>query len=469
MHSTRYLVGFLSPVASIHISDVGLILDKSTVLMRRVRSDARSSLAFAEDRDRLLALLSIVARGPVASDMLHHIEAASHHWQRGDKALANLRLVFSGLPYLGDPADADRLKLAAHCLDSGLSPRALMTELGLDTTALDVIKYDPDQPRVPAGSGRASGQFGPGTGAEAFVAPAAAALRSAATSLLDPSLDPALLSRFALLASRLAMPVAILGALLIPTPNSGGVTTGTLPGAKDIRFLRDGPEGILVLATTLADGTDIQVRTESRRGLYVDPTTGSAIGRNLGEQLYLDLAAVHLVLGTEMQAAHKEVPKAWAAIDEDEPKLCPAPTPDTPHHASDRALDYEDDVHARVNPLVPLPRGFGVRVWNASLGRYVYFDDCFRYAGDLIDGNMKIGDLVEAKGPRKEYLYSHEWARSMAEDYTQAVTQAKTADERGVRLKWFYAEKGAADAARKFFEGKGLTSIVVAHMPPKIR
>ena len=38
-----------------------------------------------------------------------------------------------------------------------------MKELGLDPTALGLRKYDPDQPRVPAGNGRESGRWGDGT------------------------------------------------------------------------------------------------------------------------------------------------------------------------------------------------------------------------------------------------------------------------------------------------------------------
>ncbi|MGH6834945.1 MAG: hypothetical protein ACREC9_05180 [Methylocella sp.] len=44
-------------------------------------------------------------------------------------------------------------------LESGHSPESLTKELAFERTALDVEKYNPDQPRVPAGSGRESGQW----------------------------------------------------------------------------------------------------------------------------------------------------------------------------------------------------------------------------------------------------------------------------------------------------------------------
>jgi len=50
------------------------------------------------------------------------------------------------------------LSLAAKLIDAGVTPRELARELrfGLPT---GLIKYDPDQPRVLAGSGRESGQW----------------------------------------------------------------------------------------------------------------------------------------------------------------------------------------------------------------------------------------------------------------------------------------------------------------------
>jgi hypothetical protein len=79
------------------------------------------------------------------------------HWQGGDKSLAAIELTQMGLPDIGEDA-AYRLSLAAELLDAGVAPRELAQELGFDPPA-DLLKYDPDQPRVPAGSGRESGQW----------------------------------------------------------------------------------------------------------------------------------------------------------------------------------------------------------------------------------------------------------------------------------------------------------------------
>ena len=69
-----------------------------------------------------------------------------------------------------------------------MTPRALMKGLGLDPAALDALeKYNPDQPRVPAGSGRASGRWGSGGGASG----AAPTLIGHGQALSDISVEPA--------------------------------------------------------------------------------------------------------------------------------------------------------------------------------------------------------------------------------------------------------------------------------------
>jgi hypothetical protein len=76
----------------------------------------------------------------------------------GDKSLAAIHLAQMGLPDIGEDA-AYRLALAAELIDAGVAPRELARELGLNPVQFDVSKYDENQPRVPAGSGRESGQW----------------------------------------------------------------------------------------------------------------------------------------------------------------------------------------------------------------------------------------------------------------------------------------------------------------------
>ena len=88
------------------------------------------------------------------------VAAAAGYRERGDKALADLRLVFAGLPRLRDAGDAARLKAAEYLLDHGMTPSELLHELEIDAAGLGLQKeYDPDQPRVPAGQGKDSGRW----------------------------------------------------------------------------------------------------------------------------------------------------------------------------------------------------------------------------------------------------------------------------------------------------------------------
>ena len=93
------------------MTDQELVCGAGAILARMTKSaGGPSCLAMEADQDRVVALLSVMKGLPVASsDVLHHVEAAACHWRRGDKALANFRLIFSDLPRLGDPAAAHRL------------------------------------------------------------------------------------------------------------------------------------------------------------------------------------------------------------------------------------------------------------------------------------------------------------------------------------------------------------------------
>ncbi len=158
---------------SVVMSDAGLVLGLHTVPTPSACWPC--SRSWPEARSPLYGLLSVVARGPVAASALAGIERAAEHWSRGDKALANLRLIFADLPRCDTLADAARLQAADWVLDQGVTPRVPMRELGLDTAALDAVagdlaKYNPAQPRVPAGSGAESGRWTDGNFDLSFLA-----------------------------------------------------------------------------------------------------------------------------------------------------------------------------------------------------------------------------------------------------------------------------------------------------------
>ena len=138
---------------TVALSDDGLILGDQTRLARFAEGTSRLTI----DAERVTGLIATALHRQPSERDLSAIETAAIHWQRGDKALANLRLVFAGLPQLEAPQDVYRLKAAELLFDAGLTASDLATQLGKDEPGLG--KHDPDQPRVPAGSGRTSGRW----------------------------------------------------------------------------------------------------------------------------------------------------------------------------------------------------------------------------------------------------------------------------------------------------------------------
>jgi hypothetical protein len=481
---------------AVEINDAGLVFGASTVLARMTRDvEGASVLALDEDRARMIALLAAAYGRTVSPDVFRHIEGASEQWRRGDKALANIRLAFARLPRLETRADAFRLFHAEDLLERGVSPRALMLAFGFDPAVADLAKYDPNQPRVPAGNGRQSGEWGDGGGAprsaepahrrpdsvtitsvpvvgesnsrEAFVGAAGA---RAGTSSFLADIAPETLEALGAFALRFSIPTAVLGALIIPSPNDGVTAQGSLPDHPDVSYRLDRPEGMLVLSAKAGDGSDVTLRARNRNGVFVDIATGTRIGRDLQGDLFLSWDAVQDAIQARKDANPQAAAGTQSDQKSDEPQLCPAPVKDIPHGASDRANDYEDDVHARVNPLAPIPSGFAVMFMNPVTGKPVYFDDCFRYSGDLVDDDMKKGDGVDAKGPGYAWRLAGEHAEDVMQSLIkQARRQLQVTDALGLGLKWYFAEEDAADAVRKRFAEEGLGEIVVGYMPPSRR
>jgi hypothetical protein len=140
-------------------TQAGLVLGRGTLLAEfRTEGRAARGLAFDGEEVLLLSLLTAAYREPLAGGVIERIRRAGEFWRAGEKALAQIHLAFLGLPKI-DEADAYRLFLAGTALEKGASPSDLMKALGFPRAARDIEKFNPDQPRVPAGSGRESGQW----------------------------------------------------------------------------------------------------------------------------------------------------------------------------------------------------------------------------------------------------------------------------------------------------------------------
>ncbi len=149
----------------------GLVLGAGTVLAPANTDGGPPSIDFEGCDARVLALLSVAYDRPISSQVMKHIRRAALRWRDGDEGAASVHLALTGLGQLGRPGEASRRLFAAdQMLRRGLEPVDLLKAANIDAAALEsMVKYNPDQPRVPAGSGRTSGEWGSGN---AFIAQA---------------------------------------------------------------------------------------------------------------------------------------------------------------------------------------------------------------------------------------------------------------------------------------------------------
>jgi len=146
--------------------------------------------ASARDReteaDRAVALLSVALGRPLDEAQRAHARRALARAREGDAPLALTHLALAGVGRLDDPReDARRLFIADGLMKAGVPPATILA--ALDAPPPDALDraYNPDQPRVPAGYGRPSGQWTSGDweddGAAADTAPPPSAPESPAS------------------------------------------------------------------------------------------------------------------------------------------------------------------------------------------------------------------------------------------------------------------------------------------------
>ncbi len=180
-------------------------------------------------------------------------------------------------------------------------------------------------------------------------------------------------------------------------------------------------------------------------GILAETKTGLALARMLGGRLVFDADSL---AGAKAEAG--------ARSERDEPKLCPDPSPDVPHGASERAKAYQEQISALNNPQRPLPAGVAVSLENPLTGENVAFDDC----------RESDGTMIEAKGPgfadQMKYPYFDTGIVPGWED--QARTQVSAAGSRDVA--WYFAEPEAAEKARqRFGNDEQLQKIEIFYVP----
>ena len=147
---------------NMRFTDQGLVIGAGTVL---APSGGSSRDILIDHLDpRLRALLAAAHLRRPALGALIHLRKAVDRWSEGQDALAAMHLALSGVERLQRPeVDAHRLFLADGLLKSGVEADSVLDAIEGDDRAFQRL-YNPDQPRVPAGSGRPSGQWTSGGG-----------------------------------------------------------------------------------------------------------------------------------------------------------------------------------------------------------------------------------------------------------------------------------------------------------------
>jgi hypothetical protein len=440
----------------------GLVLGAGTVL---VPADGPRRLQSLRGREAcVLALLSAAYGRAVAPSVLGQIERAMKAWGEGDPCLAYIHLAHAGLPPLDDSrAGAYRLFLASGAIEHHGSPRAVFAALRLDARYIDAVEklYNPDQPRVPAGSGRTSGEWtdseetGGDDGAETGTRGEATQESSAYSRMPPPAasflgtLDAAQAAELALYASRLAIPVggaaAVFGLLFIPSANNIHVE-GEVPEIPGLRYSWNRDETVLHLTYGRVGGAQRTFALRIEDDLIRDDD-GNVVGRVIGgNRIAIDTLAVLPDL-----------------VKQDEPRLCPAPAPDRPgsdqckSDEESRSRQYENFVKRLINPPPsgPTPSGYVYYLPNPTdNGKLVSFDDCQKTSGTMF----------ELKGESLAKL-TKDLPNVMADDFVDQARR-QVAASGGRPVVWIFAEQEAALFARKLFdETKGLEGITVGYVP----
>jgi hypothetical protein len=456
-HARKCLVP-ISPV--LNLTPEGLVLGAGTVVVPA--NGPRRLQGLRGQEARVLALLSAAYGKAVAPSVVGNITRAAKAWSEGDDCLAYIHLAHARLPTLQDPYDAARrLFIVDGFMKAGTSPRVVFEAFHFGTAYIDAVEkfFNPDQPRVPAGSGRTSGEWTDSEETEGNDAARAgkAGQEDRGSALLGRAPLPtasflgelnaaqaAELGAYALrVLSAAGTAAAVFGLLFIPSPNNIRVQ-GEVTGIPGLRYSWNRDETMLHLTYDGAGGAQ---RTFALNvdGDVIRDNDGQIVGRIIGgNRIAIDTIAV--------------LPDV---VKQDQPRLCPAPALDVAgsdqgkQYEENRSRQYEDFVKLLINPPPegPTPSGF-VYYLPLPKGGEQSYDDCKKLNGFLFEikgeGLAKLtNDLPDAIG----YKFVDQAIRQMAASGGRPVI-------------WIFAERDAALFARTVFDSTpGLERITVGHVP----
>jgi hypothetical protein len=254
----------------------------------------------------------------------------------------------------------------------------------------------------------------------AFVSSAPAAR---VDSLLAEDLSATALRGLATLAARFSAAAILFDAIFVPSDNRL-VEEGRLPGRPDIayRWAHEETETAVTLKV-LVDG---QWRTLAVGGAglnsFVYDRAGHAVARVVSgpDQRQTLVATVNALDRAVADLRRKDgEPAAIPVANDNEPRLCPDPTPEPKTTKSANAIAYQEYVSG-------LPYGWAIVVGG------VRFDGCEESTGNLLDAKAKQDHLFDLDAPAA----LESWVYSENDPAVQMETQAKVALAAGRRIIW---------------------------------
>lgn len=450
------------PITSVlHLTPQGLVLGAGTVL---VAAEGPRRLTKLDGQEaRVLALLAAAYCRPVAPRVLGNITRAAKAWSEGDDCLAYIHLAHAGLPALQDSHEAARrLFMADGFMKAGTSPRDIIDALGFSAAFAGTLEkfYNEEEPRVPKGSGRPSGEWTDGEGAgggevagradavegRAYESPRPTSMPLRTASFLS-KLDAAQLVELGLYASRLVIAgggaAAAFGLLFIPSPNDVHVED-EVPDIPGLRYSWNRDETLLHL--TYRQGGAQRTFALHLDGEVVRDDNGRKVGVVIGgNRIAIDALAVLPDL-----------------VKQDQPRLCPAPAPDVAGSDQGKEYDenwsrqYEDFLKLLVNPppMGPTPSGFVYYLPDPTENdKPVSFDDCKWTNGIVFEFKGYYGNLLTFP------------SQAVSDFLSQSLRQINASGGRPVV--WVFAYEKDAQRARELFDkvDVGRERITIVHVP----
>ena len=454
--------------ANLCLGPSALTLGAGTVVAKRNHD---GSLALDGEETKILTLLSVAYGQALDSSVLKTVRRASAIARDGDDCKAAMHLALAKLPRISDPVDAARrLFIAEGLIASGVAPHDIWKALEFDPAVFDTLaKYNRDQPRVPAGSGKPSGEWtsggtvpaSAGLGALATAATVRPAALSEARSAIEATAAripkiaqrlPRVAMRLATLAAHLNLWLDVAEEVLRPSDTGGQLISGKVSGMSNAYYERYQDEpGVRVIDRT-TNRTIATLLPTGVRGQYANHESG-IVAQMEGTGL-----VVRSAIGTASQAQTRKK----------EPDECPEPGLDLPGMIGARGLrskGYENYMKRWLNPGKPTPSGVGFQLENPVTGKLVYYDDCQHETGLMAEYKGVNFARIIAWATRAQRLdvlarLANRWVK-------QATSQIDASEGRPVA--WFFAEQGAVDFAHTVFSHAAdprLAEVALSVRPP---